>query len=288
MKTACSAVFGLALVLSCTFASAQTVTLSDNEKTYVLQQARDLQYNLRTAGMEELRCEVHPDWNSFFQQLGIDTTSPQSLVPLLKRVHFNVTLDRDGNVGVTHTSVPSPNAGTAAAMRGALHGMDEVIADFFKVWAMYTVTSPLPAPSIDYVVRPVDDNYVVSYRQGSSQVRTTLNSEFAITEATYSSPEFSIEVRPSWDTGNYGYRLAQYEGISQIGSGERLSEQVQIAYGTEGGMQLPETVREQLAATKRNIEVTLEISQYQVKRLGIDKEPITVRASSALCGTGSR
>ena len=284
----CSAVFGLALVLSCTFASSQTVTLTDTEKSYVLQQARDLQYNLRTAGFEELNCEVHPDWRGFFQQLGIDISSPQSLVPLLERVHFNVNVDTDGKVGVTHTGVPSPNAGTAAAMRGALQGMDQMIGGFFKTWAMYTISSPLPAVNSNYEVRPVDENYEVAYKQGSTEIRTILDSEFAILKTTYSSPELSIEMHPAWDTGMYGYRLASYEGVTQIKPGTPSHEQLQIAYRAEGDLQLPEHVRETVFTPNGSIQVALEVDGYQLKRRGNSKGSTTVRASSALCGSASR
>lgn len=288
MKTMGSAVFGLALVLWCTFANAETVTLTDTEKGYVLQQARDLQYNLRTAGLEELSCEVHPDWRGFFQQLGIDTTSPQSLVPLLERVHFNVNVDSDGKVDVTHTGVPSPNAGTAAAMRGALQGMDQMIGGFFKTWAMYTISSPLPSINSNYEVHPVDENYEVDYRQGSTEIRTTLDSEFAVVKTSYSSPEFSLEMHPAWDTGTYGYRLAGYDGVTQIKPGTPSHEQLQIAYHTEGELQLPERVRETTFTPNGNVQVTLEVDAYRLKRRGNGQTSTMIRASSATSGTENR
>ena len=288
MKTQCRAVVILALAVLCTAANAQSVNLSTSEKEYVLQQARDLQYSLRNVGLEELRCEVRPDWAGFFRQLGADATSPQSIVPLLDRVHFNVSMDKQGNVSVSHTGVPSPNAGVAAAMRGALQGMDEMIAGFFKTWAMYTINTPLPAFHSSYEVLPIEEGYVVSHHQGTTAVETKIDSEFAIISTTYRSADFAIEMRPGWQAGSYGYLLMSYDGMTQVEKGEPSHEQLQVSYRSEEGFQVPASVRETLVTAKGDVQVSFEIGEYEMKRRGSRQAGAEMRASSGICGTAAR
>jgi hypothetical protein len=281
MKTICSAAAVLALAIFSSIASAQTVSLSDAERQYVLQQAHDLQYNLRTAGLEELRCEVKPDWDGFFRQLGIDTTSSDSIVPLLRRVHFEATVNADGQVSVTHTGVASPNAGKAAAVRAALNGMDNMITGALKTWSMYALASPLPAVNGEYEVHPDHEDYVVVRHEGATLVRTRLDSQFAIEEVNYSSPNLEVTMRPGWNTGPYGYLLTAYESTTQLKPGDAARESLQISYRAVGAFPLPETVRATTAAPNGNVELVLTFAEYEVSQRGHARDAATVSAKSA-------
>jgi hypothetical protein len=281
MKTGCSAACVVALAIFSSVASAQSVSLSDAERRYVLQQAHDLQYNLRTAGLEEFRCEVKPDWDGFFRQLGIDTTSPESIVPLLRRVHFTAAVNADGQVTVTHTGVASPNAGKAAAMRAALSGMDNMITGALKTWSMYALASPLPAVNGEYEVHPDHEDYVVMRHEGATLVRTTLDSQFAIEEVRYSSPQLEITMHPGWNAGQYGYLLTGYDGVTQTTRGDATRESLQISYQGVDGFALPETVKATTTGPKGNVELVLSFWGYEVTSRGRGRHATTVSAKNA-------
>ena len=280
MKTICSAAGVLALAMLCSLANAQTVSLSDAERQYVLQQAHDLQYNLRTAGLEEFRCDVRPDWEGFFRQLGIDTTSSQSIVPLLRRVNFQAAVNAHGQVTVTHTGVASPSAGTAAAVRAALNGMDNMITGALKTWSMYALASPLPAVNSQYEVRPDHENYIVVHHEGGTLVRTTLDSQFAIEEVNYSSPELEITMRPQWTAGTFGYLLTAYDGVTQIKPGDAAWDGLRIAYRDVGVFPLPETVRATTAGPNGSVELVLTFGEYEVTKRAREREAATVSAKN--------
>lgn len=275
MKTLSSATVLTVVAMLPLLARPQTpsnATLSDTERQHVVRQARSLPYNLRSAGLAELRCEVRPDWESFFRQVRVDNHDRDLLLPLLSQVRFTVDLAANGKVTVSHSSVRSPNAGTAASLRASIPGMENMIAAFFKTWSLYAFASPLPPMKGDYQIDMASGKYQLTYHQGSAEVRTTLRRDFAMEAVTYATPDLWVEIHPEWSDTAEGFLLTSYDEFTQMKPKAPQHLSVKLDYQSVDGFVLPTKVKGLIVGDAGKVEINLSFANYDVKKRQTDRE----------------
>ena len=99
----------LPLLIACSLAvMAQSRTpVADNK---VIEDARHAYYSLRTAGLDEFRATVKPNWELVLKdQLKADPVGAQAGLKLLNGIHFSMLLDNAGKVTVTHHTDTEPS-----------------------------------------------------------------------------------------------------------------------------------------------------------------------------------
>ena len=86
------------LLLVCGLATAQTQTAAQAaDRQKVVEKARQAYYNLRTAGLDEFRATIKPNWSLVLKdQLQADPEKGKAALELLNGLHFSMLLDKDG------------------------------------------------------------------------------------------------------------------------------------------------------------------------------------------------
>ena len=138
----------LPLLMACSLiAMAQSQTpVADSKK--VVEDARHAYYSLRTAGLDEFRATVKPNWELVLKdQLEADPAAAQAGLKLLNGIHFSMLLDEPDKVTVTHHTDTAPsNEQQRKGFEDIYSGMDQAINGFFTTWELFMLNSPLPSP----------------------------------------------------------------------------------------------------------------------------------------------
>src|ERR1700747_2591617 len=139
------------LLLACGLAAAQSQKpVADRKK--VVQEARQAYYNLRTAGLDEFRATIKPNWSLVLKdQLKADPEKGQAALDLLNGLHFSMLLDKDGKVTVTHHTDTEPaNEQQRQGFDKIYSARDQAINGFFTPWSVFMLSPPLPAADSVY------------------------------------------------------------------------------------------------------------------------------------------
>src|SRR5207245_11434104 len=76
----------------------------------VMEDARHAYYSLRSAGLDEFRATVKPNWEVVLKdQLASDPATAQAGLKLLNGIHFSMLLDARDKVTVTHQTDAAPS-----------------------------------------------------------------------------------------------------------------------------------------------------------------------------------
>src|ERR1700674_3373180 len=79
------------------FSSAYGADLANKKE--IITRAHQAYYNLRNEGLAEFTCSVTPDWNALLEDVRkSDPAGADRAVTTLSRLHFTVSLGRDGKV----------------------------------------------------------------------------------------------------------------------------------------------------------------------------------------------
>jgi hypothetical protein len=231
------------LLLACGLAAAQTkapAQAADRQK--VVEKARQAYYNLRTAGLEEFRATIKPNWSLVLKdQLQADPEKGKAALELLNGLHFSMLLDKDGKVTVTHHTDTEPaNDQQRQGFDQIYSGMDQAITGFFTTWSVFMLGPPLPATNSEYQLEDLGAQYRISYKDGQADVITTMGKDMIITEVKVNSAEFISSVRPQLTRTPKGFVLSGYSADYKPTSGPgAVKLDLKIQNQAVNGLQLP-------------------------------------------------
>ena len=260
--------FGLCalLLLACGLAAAQSpVPAADSKK--VVEKARQAYYNLRTAGLDEFRATIKPNWELVLKdQLKADPEKGQAAVKLLNGLHFSMLLDKDGKVTVTHHTDTEPaNEQQRQGFDQIYSGMDQAITGFFTTWSVFMLGPPLPAVDSKYQLEDLGVQYRISYKDGQSDVITTMGKDMIITEVKVNSAEFISSVRPQLTRSAKGFVLSGYSADYKPTSGPGVVKlDLKIQNQAVNGLQLPVNLVLDSVLDGEPTHMELAFSEHQV------------------------
>ena len=254
------------LMLACGLAAAQSpVPAADSKK--VVEKARQAYYNLRAAGLDEFRATIKPNWSLVLKdQLKADPEKGEAALKLLNGLHFSMLLDKDGKVTVTHHTDAEPaNEQQRQSFDQIYSGMDQAINGFFTTWSVFMLSPPLPAADSEYQLEDLGMQYRISYKEGLSDVVTTMGKDMIITEVKVNSKEFISSVRPQLTPTAKGFVLSGYTADYKPTSGPGVVKlDLKIVNQPVNGLQLPANLVLDSVLDGEPTHIELAFSEHQV------------------------
>jgi hypothetical protein len=258
----------LPLLMACCLvgmAQSQT-TVTDSKK--VIEDARHAYYSLRTAGLDEFRATVKPNWELVLKdQLAADPAAAQAGLKLLNGIHFSMLLDRADKVTVTHQTDTAPS--TEQQRKGfedIYSGMDQAINGFFTTWELFMLNSPLPTADSVYKLEDLGTQYRLSYKDGAADVVTMMGKNLIITDIKVNSPDFNSSVRPQFAHTPNGFVLTGYDADYKPTSGAGVVKlALKIDHQPISTLQLPAKVVLDSVMDGAPTHMELAFSEFAVK-----------------------
>ncbi|HXZ27419.1 MAG TPA: hypothetical protein VEG08_05395 [Terriglobales bacterium] len=260
--------FGSAAALLLALWLVVPATAAEKDKRQVLQQARGSYYSLNAHGFSDFQCTTTPDWEALLQDLRkSDPARADRTVALLKQIQFTVKFDTAGSTKVTHTSVPAENDEMAKGLNQIYGGAEQAISGFFDTWSPFMLTSPFPAVDSEYQLDDQGGEWSLSYKEGTSDVVTTMGKDLVIHELRIISPEFRSSIRPQFLTSREGLLLAGYQADYQGKTPEDATAlTVKIDYQEVNGLPLPRTLDVSGSQAGSPFRVSFSFSGCQANR----------------------
>lgn len=254
-------------------ASANGAQRDDKE---IIKQARQEYYNLRNRGLIAFSSSVQPNWRVVLkEQLSADSANAENAVNLLNGIHFLLTLGPDGAIKVTHRAdVAPPNEKAAEGFKQIFGGMEQSLSGFFDTWSPFMLTSPFPEVDSDYRLEEIDNQYRLSYKEGTATVVTTMSKkDLVISEIAVDSPEFKSVIKPQFTRNEQGLVLSGYQANYQgIADSTKVLLNVQIENQPVNGLQLPRKLNLSGSYQGAPFEMELLFSDYQLQKSVITTE----------------
>jgi hypothetical protein len=255
------------LVSCCLSAMAQSQTAVTNPKK-VMEDARHAYYSLRTAGLDEFRATVKPNWELVLQdQLKSDPAGAQAGLKLLNGLHFSMLLDRNDKVTVTHHTDTEPsNEQQRKGFQDIYSGMDQAINGFFTTWELFMLNSPFPAADSNYTLENLGTQYRLSYKDGAADVVTMMDNNLIITNIKVNSKDFISSVRPQFVQTAKGLILKGYDADYKPTSGPGVVKlSLKIEHEPVSGLQLPVKLVLDSVMDDAPTHMELAFSEHEVK-----------------------
>jgi len=209
-------------------------------KQAVLGQARDAYYNLRNQGLASFQCDVTPNWELLLQNerkqnpAGADTA-----IQTLSQIHFTTSLAADNTVKVTHNNLPGQSEDMMKALSQIYGGMEQMASGFFDTWKLFMLSAPFPEVTSEYQLQSLPTQYQLSYKEGTTDVVTTMSRDFAISNMQINNSEFTSSIQPTFTRTAQGLRLNGYEASYQSAKAEETTHlRVSIDYQDVNGLSM--------------------------------------------------
>ena len=258
------------LLLACGLAAAQNQTSTNPDdlgRKIVIERARHAYYNLRTAGLDEFRATIKPNWSLVLKdQLKADPAKGEAAVKLLNGLHFSMLLDKDGKVTVTHHTDTEPaNEQQRQGFDQIYSGMDQTITGFFTTWSVFMLSPPLPAANSEYQLEDLGAQYRISYKDGASDVVTTMGKDMIITEVKENSADYISSIKPQLTRTAKGFVLSGYSADYTPTSGKGVVKlDLKIVNQMVNGLQLPAYLVLDSVLDGEPTHIELAFSEHQV------------------------
>lgn len=214
------------------------------DKSVVLKSARQSYYSLKAEGFSEFRCNMVPDWGYLLEdQLKADPNAKDAAVKKLQDLHFLVTLGLDGQAQVMHNDVAPENDQVASGLKQIYNGMEQMAEGFFQTWTAYMFSPALPEPSVDFQLEQSASDYRITYKEGDTDIATTISRDYAITSQLVKTTQFEATLNPTFSKIAKGRVLSGYQATYR---GQTAAEDTQltvaIAYQEVSGLQIPQEI----------------------------------------------
>src|SRR5215471_12820680 len=161
----------------------------------------------------------------------------------LSQIHFNVTLASDNSVKLTHNELSGQSDEMMAALKRIYGGMEEMTSGFFDTWNRFLLGSPFPEVTSEYQLQVKGPQYLLTYRDGTSDIVNTMGRDFAINDLKVTTAESDRSFQPKLTKTPKGYLLAGWEAsYTTQNPGEATQLKVLIDYQTVDGFQMLNTL----------------------------------------------
>ena len=199
------------LLCGCAFSTLSSGQVVAN-KQQMLSQARGAYYNLRHEGLKSFECSVTPNWDLLLQnERKEDPKAADAAIQVLNQLEFTLNLGSDDSVKLTHNELTGQNEQMMAALKQIYGGMEQMASGFFDTWKLFMLRPPFPEVSGDYQLQARSPQYVLTYREDTTDVVTTMGRDFAISNMKITTPEFDSTIQPSFTRSPKGFLLSGYE-----------------------------------------------------------------------------
>ncbi|MFN2531535.1 MAG: hypothetical protein ABR555_09585 [Pyrinomonadaceae bacterium] len=187
---------------------------------------------------------------------------------MLNGLSFSMVLKADGTFQLDHQiHVAAPNAQVADGYKQIIDGMEKFGDGFFSTWNIFMLTKPFPEPKSNYQLQSTGETYLLTYKDGQTDVKTNFNRDFSIANLSALTSDFDSLVEPRFTKTPNGYVISGYSGHYTPASGAgKVVLDVQIAYVEVEGLQLPKRIHMKSTIDGNPNVMEIELSNYQVRK----------------------
>ena len=231
----------ICLGLLSVFVFAATMPAQAADKAETLKQARQSYYSLKDQGLADFQCTIGPNWQLLLTEQKLDPETVNRAVLLLNKIHFSVSLAAGADARVTHNNVDAENEQVAKGLSQIYSGMEQMTTGFFQTWSVFSMSPALPETGTEYQLEKTGAEYRLSYKDGTADVVTMLDHDFAISYLKTTTPEFDSTIRPQFKKTAKGLLMTGYRATYTGKSAADTTElQVAIDYQAVDDFQLPQ------------------------------------------------
>jgi hypothetical protein len=246
------------------------VISSNKERKEILDHAQKAYSSLSDQGLNGFRCRVQPDFDAIYKTLKTDEVGQTQLLPILKKVKFQIVVGPDGGAIVSHQSDEAPpTQAVAARLNQTIGGIDQVINGFMQTWTNMAFSSPFAGVDTGGEIEDSGKNYRLTAKSESANVVMFLRRDFAIEKFEVEMSGQNVTLRPSWDATPRGFRLAGYEG-TYTAAGNTTQLSIKFAYKDVEGFQLLNSVDVTMSlptgTVAGTVDIPLTLSEYQITK----------------------
>lgn len=228
----------LTAVMPAQTADKQAQTADNKE---IVKQARQSYYSLKDQGLANFECTIVPNWHLLLSEQTLDAERVDRAVALLSKIHFSVSLVAGGEAKVTHNEISAENAEMAKGLGQIYSGMEQMTTGFFQTWSAFSMSPALPEIDGAFQLDTTAAEYRFSYKEGTSDIVTLLNRDFAMSSLKTKTSEFDSTIMPYFKKTARGLLMtgyaATYKGKSEA---DTTDLQVAIDYQAVDQLQLPQ------------------------------------------------
>jgi hypothetical protein len=226
------------------------------DKHYVLSEARKKYYNLRNHGLKDFRAQADVNWQLI----------PDSIA---KAIHFDVLLDSENNIKVTHSfDHLFTDTSTIRPVNLMTNDVENIISDFISLGNKYLFDTLFSDLDSTYSVIDSAGDYWISYKAGDSYIRERMTKDFIIQETFEFSPTAAAHIVTKFEQSSEGFLLSSFDLTADVRSNGSISDHahsmIECDYTNVDGFRLPHTVKFTVDKIPR-VEYTF--SNYTVKRI---------------------
>ena len=214
------------------------------DKVETLKKARQSYYSLKDQGLTEFQCTMAPNWAFLLSdQRKNDPAGIDAAVQKLQALHFGLTLGLDGSAKVTHNELTAENDQVANGLKQVYSGMEQMATGFFQTWSAYTISPAFPDAGTPFELNSAGSDYVISYKEGSADVTTTMGQDYAISSMRVKTAEFDSTIKPQFKKIPQGLLLSGYQALYRGATpAEATDLSVTIDYQEINGLQFPQEI----------------------------------------------
>lgn len=179
------------------------------DKHTVLQQARKSYYNLRTLGLKEFRAQADPNWELVLEEHNL----PPNSLREYHGIHFDVVLDSDGNMSVTHRfDHPFTDSFTIKQVNRTTKAFEQVVSGMFsRCWRSYVFDSLFEHPDSEYDMVDSAGQYWITWIGSETRVVTILSKDFVIREKITTKANSRATLIPKFERTEEGLIITSEE-----------------------------------------------------------------------------
>ena len=226
----------------------------------IADQMRDDYYNLRSEGLEELSCQVQPDWDALLRAFNAGAAAEQ-LLPELRGVHLNVAIGADGAVTISHEPELVAPGQISDKLNVVVGGLEDMLAEFFQIWSPFALTPLIPEDDQGVAMEETADGYRFTIRSREMQLALSVSPDLRVTEGQFRGPQMDLTAKPQFTALQRRVAIDGLDVTTRAGAG--MAEMKDLIELQEiEGLELPKTVTLSLGP----MVVPLHFGHYEIRK----------------------
>jgi hypothetical protein len=277
-----AAAVAIVFLTSLTFAQGQATSpeqpkqgsrfiTSEKERIAILNKAQKSYSSLSAQGLNGFRCRVQPDFDAMFKTIKTDEVGETQVLPIMKKIRFQVVSGPDGGTSVSHQNDEAPpNQAVGARVTQATGGTDQMIDGFLRMWTGMAILSPFAGADTNEEIEDLGTRYRLTHKDASTDVTLLIRYDFTIELMDVVLSGQHVILRPVWDATPKGWRLRSYEGTYDADTAKATSLTVKFTYQDVEGFQMLSFVDVTMSLPSGTVDGTLHVpfvlSDYQITK----------------------
>jgi hypothetical protein len=244
---------------------------SAKERTELIRKAEKAYSSLGTQGLNGFRCRVQPDFDAMFKSLKTDEAGKTEVLPIMKKIRFQVVAGPDGGASVSHQNDEAPpSQAIAERISKVTGGTDQMIDGFLRTWTNMAISSPFAGVDTNETIEDLGQKYRLKHKDASADVTLLIGHDFTIEEMDVVLSGQHVILHPVWAATPRGWRLDSYDGTFEAESGTTTSLTVKFTYQDIEGFQMLNIVDVTMSLPSGTVDGTLHVpfvfSDYQITK----------------------